>query len=99
MKLSHVYFFVEHKYYVVITLVKMANDYSFYDKKDRDQSVNKITYFNILFGIPLVGFLIYLLIAGDLGNLMLILSYVAIPVLVFGVGYSLYKLIASKSKS
>ena len=77
----------------------MASKYSLYNnEQDRNQAVNKVTYFNLIFGIPLIGMVIYMLIAGKLENWKII-SYVAIGVLVLGVVYSLWKIIESRRNS
>ena len=74
----------------------MSNDYSLY-KTDQEstQAVSKVTYFNIIFGIPALALILYLLIVNKLEQYE-IFSYIAIGVLVLGVGYSLFKLFKNK---
>jgi hypothetical protein len=80
---------------MVELMIKVNYGYQFDEDEEKPEKISKMAVFNAAIGIPIIGLLIYFLIKGFFAG-MIAFAYVSLSVLVFGVGYSVFKIIKTK---
>lgn len=80
---------------MVKLMIKMNYGFQFDENEEKPEKISKMAVFNTAIGIPIIGLLIYFLVKGLFAE-MIVFAYISLAVLVFGVGYSVFKIIKTK---
>ena len=80
---------------MVRLMIKLNYGFQFDENEEKPEKISKMAVFNTSIGIPIIGLLIYFLVKGFFAE-MIAFAYVSLAVLVFGVGYSVFKIIKTK---